>query len=120
MLNQGPFLKMAFAEPGYAALNPLLDREGVIISHQDILRKLNIWHCPDLRELEFHAVHIKCGFKCSQHVALSVTLGLSFVLVIGCRFVYGDWGIAYTAGNFLVALGTLVAGRHCSYSSLHR
>ncbi|KAL2820862.1 hypothetical protein BDW59DRAFT_181387 [Aspergillus cavernicola] len=106
-LHKGPFLKLAFLDPNIATLNPLLNKEGVILRNWDILRTLDTWHCPDLRELRFPAVHIRDSWMYSQHTALSLILLLLFVLVVASRLLYGDWGTAYTAANFFVSLGAL-------------
>jgi hypothetical protein len=75
---------------------------------RNILSKLQVWHCPDLGELPFKALMIDDGLgPGSQQVVLLLIVAVCFIIVIGAKLVFGDWGTAWNVGCFLVALVTL-------------
>ena len=80
-----------------------------LIITRDIISELESWHCPKLGELEFRGLRIEEGWKSeSLHVVLSLTTLIFFLVVVVAKLVYGDWGIAWNVGSFLVALATLL------------
>jgi hypothetical protein len=87
-----------------AAIEPEADHDY----DRNILSKLQFWHCPDLGELPFKALMIDDGLESSsQQVVLLLTVAVCFIIVIGAKLVFGDWGTAWNVGCFLVALATL-------------
>jgi hypothetical protein len=76
--------------------------------HRIISWKLQAWHCPDFGKLSFKALMIDDGLEPgSQQVVLLLTVAVCFIIVIGAKLVFGDWGTAWNVGCFLVALVTL-------------
>jgi len=76
---------------------------------RDILSKLESWHCPKLGELQFRALIIdEDRTRGSQRVVLLLTVMVIFLMVVGAKLAYGDWGTAWNVGCFLVALATLL------------
>lgn len=75
---------------------------------RDILSKLERWYCPKLGELQFRALIIdEDRTPGSQYVVLPLTMTVIFLIVVGAKLAYGDWGTAWNVGCFLVALATL-------------
>ena len=76
---------------------------------RDILSKLENWHCPKLGELQFRALIIDEDRKHgSQHVVLLLTMMVIFMLLVGAKLAFGDWGTTWNVGCFLVALATFL------------
>jgi hypothetical protein len=72
---------------------------------RDILSELQTYHCPELRELKFRGLMIKEGWNLrSSPVLLPLTITILALMVVGARFTFGDWGVAWTFGAFFVAL----------------
>jgi hypothetical protein len=87
-----------------AAIEPEADHDY----DRNILSKLQVWHCPDLGELPFKALMIDDGLESSsQQIVLLLTVAVCFIIVIGAKLVFGDWGTAWNVGCFIVALATL-------------
>ena len=75
----------------------------------EILANLQTWHCPNLAELQFRGLHIKEGWMLdSHHWALPLTATFMFLAIVAAKLIYGDWGIVWNVGSFLVALVTLL------------
>ena len=75
---------------------------------RNILWKLQAWHRPDFGELPFKALMIDDGLESSsQQIVLLLTVAVCFIIVIGAKLVFGDWGTAWNVGCFIVALATL-------------
>ncbi|KAL3456035.1 hypothetical protein BJX64DRAFT_271353 [Aspergillus heterothallicus] len=102
-----PFLRLAFLDPNTTKGNELLKSEGIILCERDLLSALDSWHVPDLRELQFSAIRIEERWRFSPRLVSASVLLVLLVIIISSRLVYGDWGIAYSAGNFFVALGAV-------------
>ena len=75
-----------------------------------MLKKLDVWHCPDLRELKFRVVLIRESWGFSQHIVWPLVSTVLFLMVVVSSLVYGDWGTAWNVRCFLVSLITLAAG----------
>jgi hypothetical protein len=72
---------------------------------RDLLDKLDRWHRPRLGELKFRGLIIKEGWDVdSQRILLPSTITVLFLVVLAARFLFGDWGVAWTVGSFFVGL----------------
>lgn len=76
---------------------------------RDFLRKLDEWHCPSIGEIPFRAIYIEevWAFDDFDTILPLVTVIL-LLIVLSCRAVYGDWGIAWNVGCFFATLATIV------------
>lgn len=75
----------------------------------DVLQKISEIHCPALSQLEFDGLLIQEGWEFdSQHIIVPLATTFLFALIMGSRFVYGDWSTAWTFGGFLVSFITLL------------
>lgn len=78
---------------------------------RDILLKMNEWHCPKLRELRFRGIMIREDWKIdSKHIIFSMAVSLLFFMVIAAKFIFGDWGTAWTVGCFFLSLRSSLCG----------
>lgn len=75
-----------------------------------MLKKLDVWHCPELRELKFRGALIRKSRGFSQHIVWPLVSTVLFLMVVVSRLVYADWGTAWNVSCFLVPLITLAAG----------
>ncbi|GFF40216.1 hypothetical protein IFM61606_06038 [Aspergillus udagawae] len=108
-LDTRPLLTLFFSDARLAALNGFLNREGLMYSHLDILRKFDDLHCPELSELQFRGIRIREDWELSsQHIALPLAVTLLFVMVVVAKLTFGDWATAWNVGCFFVALATLL------------
>ena len=63
--------------------------------NRDFLSKLQDRHRPKLGELQFRGLMIDEDWEPdSLRVALSLTVAMFFLMVLGAKLVYGDWGTA--------------------------
>jgi hypothetical protein len=81
------------------------------------LKKVNNEYLvPKLAELEFPClvIHEDWEFDANS-MALPVLASCLVATVIGSRYVYGDWDVAWNVGCFMVGLVTLVVtwARYC-------
>lgn len=76
---------------------------------RDILGEMNEWHCPKLRELRFRGIMIREDWKTdSKHAVFSLAMSLLFFMVIAAKFIFGDWGTAWTVGCFFLSLASFL------------
>jgi hypothetical protein len=74
---------------------------------RDLLFELNIEHCPELRSLQFRGLLVDEGWECNRyHIIWPLSVTALLLAVTAARYLYGDWGIAWNVGSFLVALAT--------------
>lgn len=74
---------------------------------------MNEWHCPKLREMKFRGILVQeCWDTKAQYILFSLAVSMLFFTLITAKFVFGDWGTAWTVGCFFLALGSF------SYSML--
>jgi hypothetical protein len=67
------------------------------------LLKLEDWYCLGLSELQFRGLTISEDWEIDlQHIVLPLAATVFFVMVVGAKLVYGDWGTAWNVGCFLV------------------
>jgi hypothetical protein len=72
---------------------------------RDLLNKLDRWNRPGLGDLKFRGLIIKEGWDVdSQRKLLPSTIMVLFLVVLAARFLFGDWGVAWTVGSFFVGL----------------
>ncbi|GIJ86674.1 hypothetical protein Asppvi_005566 [Aspergillus pseudoviridinutans] len=108
-LDARSLLTLFFSDADLAALNGFLNREGLVYSHLDVLRRFDEWHCPELGELRFHGVRIQEDWEFSlRNIVLPFVVSLLFVLVVVAKLTFGDWATAWNVGCFFVALATLL------------
>ncbi|KAH7371169.1 hypothetical protein BKA66DRAFT_470322 [Pyrenochaeta sp. MPI-SDFR-AT-0127] len=106
-LNMRRYLTLAFSTPTIATANDLLD-DNLLISERDILSETSSWHCPSVGELKFKGLLIEEGWSLpTQHIVLLVATMVFFLIVLGARLLFDDWGVAWTVGCFFVALAAL-------------
>ncbi|BCS04873.1 uncharacterized protein AKAW2_80674A [Aspergillus luchuensis] len=109
LLSLRPILTQCFFQAKLAAHNHLLSRERLIHGHQDILTKLNVWHCPELGEVQFRGLMIGDNWEGNlQHMVLLVTVILILLSIAIARLVFDDWDIAWNVGAFFVGLLNLL------------
>lgn len=82
-----------------------------ITSHtslRELLQKLNEWHNPSLGEISFKAIYIEDAWTFDElGVALPLVMATMLGIVLACKFVYGDWGIAWNVGCFFATLAAI-------------
>ena len=123
-VNTQPLMRLAFSNPKLAFLNDFLRGEKLIYGHQsviirrhpmtlsdldvnrNILRLLDEWHCPKLREIKFWGIFVQEGWNMkSRYLLFSVALALLFTTILTSKFIFGEWGTAWTVGTFFLTLG---------------
>lgn len=73
--------------------------------YSGVLKRLNTWHCPSLGELPFRAIFIEEGWIFSDFtISLPVVAAGLLLIILGCKFAYGDWGVAWNVGCFFATL----------------
>lgn len=71
----------------------------------DVVNRLNEWHCPSLGELPFRAIYIEETWIFSDFaVTLPLVAAVLLLVILVCKFLYGDWGIAWNVGCFFATL----------------
>lgn len=118
--------RLALMNPEIATFNTLLDdgdiihcRRYVITSNtrkqkclvilRDLLQLIDEWNCPSLGMIRFRAILIEETWALDNFgFTFSLVTICILCLVIGCKFAYGDWGIAWNVGCFFATLVTLV------------
>ena len=80
-------------------------------SLRELLQKLDEWHNPSLGEISFRAIYIEDAWVSDElGVALPLVTATILGIVLACKFVYGDWGIAWNVGCFFAALAAIPLG----------
>ncbi|KAL7658043.1 hypothetical protein ACMYSQ_004184 [Aspergillus niger] len=110
LLSLRPILTQCFFRADIAAHNSLLNSEGLIHGHKDILGKLDDWHCPESGEIRFRGLMIRNYWECNpQRMLLVMIVKLVLLSIPFAKLIFNDWAIAWTVGNFFVSFGSLVA-----------
>lgn len=128
-VNTQPLMRLAFSNPELAFLNDFLRGEKLIYGHRsviirrhpmtlsdpdvnrDILKLLNEWHCPKLREIKFRGIFVQEGWNMeSRYLLFSVALALLFTTILTSKSIFGEWGTAWTVGTFFLTLGIFSLG----------
>ncbi|KAI1776806.1 hypothetical protein F4818DRAFT_359959 [Hypoxylon cercidicola] len=103
------FFLSAFLDTNATTVNHLLSYEDLIISERDVLEEIGRNQNAVLCQLEFNGVLVREGWEFdSQHITVPFAVTFLFAVIIGSRFVYGDWSTAWTFGGFLVSFITLL------------
>lgn len=132
-LNMRQHLALAFSNPSVARAHDLLaddlfltekyvhrvrnksDTSFEADMSRDVLAEVHRWHYPSVAELRFRGLLIEDGWGPHLHrMILFLATIVLLLMVVGARFMYGDWGVAWTVGCFIVALAGLcmtLAGR---------
>nr|XP_001394740.2 hypothetical protein ANI_1_2276094 [Aspergillus niger CBS 513.88] len=85
LLSLRPILTQCFFRADIAAHNSLLNSEGLIHGHTDILGKLDAWHCPESGEIRFRGLMIRNYWECNQqHALLIIIHGMLVVSLLVC------------------------------------
>ncbi|KAJ5712336.1 hypothetical protein N7493_008804 [Penicillium malachiteum] len=104
-------MKLAFSDSKLASSNDFLRGENLVYGHRDTLMMMDEWHCPKLRELEFRGILVKEEWEVKSHYVLfSLAMTLLCSILIAAKFVFGEWGTAWTVGSFFLSLGSSLYG----------
>lgn len=77
--------------------------------YSGVVNRLDEWHYPSLGELPFRAIFIEENWTFSGFtVTLPLAVAVLLLTILGCKFVYGDWGIAWNVGCFFATLAVAV------------
>lgn len=72
-----------------------------------MLSKLQIWHCPNIGELEFRGLLITEKWRLDwTHITMTSTITLVFSGIVAAKFLFG-WETAWNVGCFLVSFISL-------------
>ncbi|KAK6218943.1 hypothetical protein QIS74_06152 [Colletotrichum tabaci] len=99
--------------PSLAEVNDVI-HEGWIYSSKDVMPPRETTHLHSVAQIEFVGFHVAQrpgeSWAGGGRVALIVGSAMGFIgILVALRVLHGDWGVAYTAGAFFVALAGVLS-----------
>ncbi|KAF6826245.1 hypothetical protein CPLU01_09784 [Colletotrichum plurivorum] len=114
-LEAAPLWSMALEHPRLAAGSSLLARDAVYSSwafHYDLQRHRKRGYGDGVAEMEFRGYRVvwpEDGAEIAAAARCCAAAAGLLAVVLGARAVHGEWGTAYAAGAFYVALAGVVS-----------
>ncbi|KAM0811451.1 hypothetical protein AB5N19_11807 [Seiridium cardinale] len=109
-LIRRPTLKMFFKTPELARLNDSMDDLNILISHWELLYRMDQFHCPKLAELSFPGLLIQEGWLVTKPQQTLPLVGMTLLALSGVSawIIYKDWAVAWQVGGCFLAFVALV------------